>query len=415
MRVILNKPDNIFEKYSKDDPRDAFSVSRRFDYLTAINHKHEMAIEAGGPEVLERRGLPWKKYNSKEELLHDCREIHRLRTLYGQDCMLISGDRGAGKTLLAVYFALRFFIIGYNVISNISLDFGYRLSDGSDMLGLIKSDHNTYWIVDEIHQMLNRFRQGAKFQKEIIGAIAGMRKNLSGLSGITSQDWQLGMDVKSQFKWAFYPWRKPRHLCHPSLRAHWVPPYMRTHAWRIGPWPEEWRGSTLADKRKLPFVRGGDSEEIQWIPEPLRLLYIVPALYGSYVSLPTAKESGANILAAQMRLLDIDNDIHYYDSVDAMNRGVGDTADTLDNSNKFQVSFDKYFYEYLVAPLLAIYPNETRVNRSQLVSRINADRDFQSLDPTESQMIMKRFMGEGTTMEVKKVGEMREAWLVSEE
>ena len=379
--AVRMHPEDAVEKYKFKDDRDLFSVEQRVRILQSLETRHQMAVAAGGPAVLEKKGLPWITYDlttpeGRQELRQDRKNIHDLRQMYGEDCTLISGLRGNGKTFLATYFAARFYEIGYNVISNISLDFGYVMTSGKDLLGIIYSPANTIWVIDEIHQAMNRFRQGAKFQRGVIGGLAGNRKNLSGLIGITSQDWQLGMDVKSQFKWAFFPFRDLPYSR--GAAASYVgmglrgkqPDYMFTKAYRIGPWPREWRGQTLADKRELARVRGESDEEMIWAPRPAKLVKAVPALYGSYVSLPTVKQSGGNVMAEDMEELEPDDGLELFESKKDHEMGISSYSSTNKEDMDRPVYTEAEYLGTIAQYARMCFPGEVRINRRKMMTEI---------------------------------------------
>ena len=376
MNLIKMHSKDVYEKYEKKDVRDDFTADQRFRYLEELEYRHNMAIAAGGPDALQEYGLPWVDYDAPAtksgfipDRNRDRKNIQRLRRMYGEDAALLAGDRGNGKTFLGVFFGVRFYEIGYEVASNISLDFGYRFSSGADLLAIIRSPQNMIWIADEVHQSLNRFRQGANFQRGVIGSLAGLRKNRASLFGITSQEWQLGMDIKSQFKWAFFPFKK-RFASKLGGFHGSMAPYMKIRSYRFGPWPDEWRGMSLVDKKGLPMARGGKSIDIKWTPLPQHLVKIIPALYGSFVGLPTVKQSGGAIDAKQMKELDVDDDIHMYNSVDEMlaaNPGV----DRADIEAGPSITLEEYMCQF-IEQVWNIYPMaKGRINKRTLVTTVN--------------------------------------------
>ena len=63
-------------------------------------------------------------------------------------------------------------------------------------------------MVDEAHQALSKFRQGSRYQRSFVGALAAMGKQQACCSLISSQEWAFGMDVKAEVKWNCYPRRR---------------------------------------------------------------------------------------------------------------------------------------------------------------------------------------------------------------
>ena len=406
MRAVKIHPHEAFEKYKDQDKRDYFSVPQRVKILEQLEHRHHLAVEAGGPDALAAYGLPWVNYDRvgedgfKPDRDADRLAIHYLRRRYGEDCSLISGDRGAGKTWMSAYFAYRFYIIGYQVISNISLDFGYSMIDGSDILGIIRTPKNFIWIVDEIHQALNRFRQGANFQRGVIGAFAGLRKNQSCMFGITSQDWQLGMDIKSQFKWAFYPFKRPPSPSDPQwMKARRTPSYVRTQAWRMGPWPEEWRGSTLADKLNLPYVRGAKPVRSRYQPSPIETLLYIGALYGSWGGLPTVKQSGGALMKADVDNINTDEDITLYSSRDEFYAGVGEKAAISDMMPEAELL--QLFAQHAVQA----FPDVQEIGRADLIRRVVVTSRVQ-FDQREILNTLKTYYGDRQKINVQHLREV---------
>ena len=310
MRGIKMYPEDALITYGNQDKRDAYTVNQRVEALRRLEEEHRASVDAGGPDYVQENGYPWVDYGGRGgqalKRMH-CAQVVLLRERYGSDLTLFSGPRGSGKTLLAVVMALRFYRIGYMCISNFGVDFGHRLEGATDLLGIIRSHHNTMWLLDEVHQLLSKWAQQSAFQREAVGGIAALRKQLSGGLFVTSQEGDIGIDVKRELRWFIYPYQ-PR-IPYVVSRA---PGFLRTRARVVGPRPI--RGTTLAEKWDIAIVQPEPARQTRWRPS-YDELYLAAACYGSFHSLPPRKLSG-NITAANVRAMDLDRPIQLVDSIE---------------------------------------------------------------------------------------------------
>ena len=307
------------EKAYVPDTRDAYGLDSRKRRWELTEAYHRMSREAGGPDAVAAEGFPWadygghtksSKHSARIRYDNDRAAVRLMRNRYAQEVSMFSGPRGEGKTFWATGVASMFYIIGYWVVSNVSLWFGHRMSDGSDLLGLLRSPHHTLWLVDEVHQAFNRFRQGSRYQRTALGAVAALRKQQSALIGVTSMEHELGYDLKGLTKWIFYPYKlaNRRKLTN-------IPPWMKIRTARIGPWPEDWRGSRLADKRHLPQLRREKEETRLQQPKPWDWWLYVPALYASFQEVPAPEKSGGTLMAKHINEIDLDRTVHLPDTL----------------------------------------------------------------------------------------------------
>ena len=301
MQARRQSPDSIPEKYAleKRDSRDSFSIDQRLRYITRLEEEHEQAVAFGGPEAIMADGYPWIDYGrpSGKELLAAHRvAVKLLVETYTEDFSLFAGDRGFGKTMFAYFEAGKLYRVGVNVVSNMSPDFGYFLTTAADLACMVYAPAFTLFLIDEIHNVMNRYRQTSNFQQEMVASCANMRKGRIGIFGITSQDGSLGGDAKSQIRWVFYPYEGL-----PIGTQIVGPAWSRTIATRIGPWPDEWRGRTLADQRGLAHVRREPCQEVDVFPRPLALWWRTPGLYNSFLRIPSMQEGGGRLRAGDIR------------------------------------------------------------------------------------------------------------------
>ena len=84
---------------------------------------------------------------------------------FGQNLHAFFGPRRSGKTLLNGIAAKRWFEYGGQLLTNVGFGFGYRLAGGVDLLALRRSPPWTWWMVDEAHMAVSKFRQGTLYQR----------------------------------------------------------------------------------------------------------------------------------------------------------------------------------------------------------------------------------------------------------
>ena len=112
--------------------------------------------------------------------------------------------------------------------SNLGIDFGFRPDGAANLLGIARSPHFTMWLIDEAHRVFSKWRQSRSFQMGVVAAFAACRKQQSAVELITSQEPEIGFDIKKELNFVIYP--KPARSRY-NTPIHWA----RTWAWEIGP------------------------------------------------------------------------------------------------------------------------------------------------------------------------------------
>ena len=289
------------------DPRDRYSPDQRKRVLERVQNRHEMSVAAGGIEAAMAEGPAYVKYPNGlqgkrlREADRQMVTIH-VRT-FGQNLHAFFGPRRSGKTLLDGIAAKRWYEYGGQLLTNVGFGFGYRLAGAVDLLALRRSPPWTWWMVDEAHMAISKFRQGTLYQRSFIGALAAMGKQQALCSLISSQEWSFGSDVKSEVKYLVYPQKRP--LRNPKGGG-WLPEFLGTYGKLIGPRP--WRGHTMADDYGIQLEAA--IKRKRWYPSLLEIEETACS-YGSYVGIPSIKESGGHIMADDMKKVDEDKVIDF--------------------------------------------------------------------------------------------------------
>lgn len=341
--------DDQARKYKTRDSRDDYSFEERAAALKELEYLHQMSLDIGGVEAVAEKGLPWKQEkgiykgrSGERRRKADCEFITHVLEDMCQDVHIIVGDRGVGKTLKAAYWGQRLYSWGFYCVSNISLDFGHQMRQGTDILGITRSKHYTVWIIDEFHMVSSKYRTGSRIQRETTGSIAGLRKQLSCVFGITSQSWQVGPDITPLIKYLWVP----------SIPGRATPKYRSLQAYKVGPWPREWQGVGIEQKRKF-VVRKKDHTEF-WRPD-LHLLKETPKLYSSFEGIPTHAQSGQHAMAKDVARVDVDSPIVFDDEA------YDDTGEYEEQMVGNELSEDEHLASIFRA-VLTEYPTESRVN-----------------------------------------------------
>ena len=293
------------------DARDRYTRDQHKRVLELVERRHQHSVAAGGMEATLANGPSYVKYplgSEGKRLRERDREAVRIHvTTFGQNLHTFFGPRRSGKTLLSGIAAKRWYEYGGGLFTNVGFGFGHRLAGAVDLLALRRSPPWTWWMVDEAHQALSKFRQGSRYQRSFVGALAAMGKQQACCSLISSQEWAFGMDVKAEVKWNCYPRR--RNVT--GEAGVYLPQFLGTYGHLVGPRP--WRGRTMADDYKIPLE--APIREMLWYPS-MAEIEETACCYGSYVGIPSVKESGGHIMASDMKGVDEDEVIDFEDSVD---------------------------------------------------------------------------------------------------
>lgn len=373
-------------KYAVKESRDDFSLEQRIHAFIELEKLHQMSVDFGGPEMLAEKGLPWKIENGEykgrkgeRQRKTDCEIIQFFLTDICQDVHLTVGDRGTGKTLKATYWGQKFYSWGFNTVSNISLDFGYQMRQGTDILGIIRSRKYTIWVLDEFHMVSSKYRTGSRIQRETTGGIAGLRKQLTCVWGITSQSWQVGPDITPLIKYLWVP----------SIPGQASPKWRSLQAYKIGPWPREWQGVGIEQKRKI-VVRPKDHTEF-WRPD-LHLLKETPKLYSSFEGIPTHSQSGQHAMAKDVASVDTDADILFDDEYDDEEEYYDDEPSSMTEEDHLA---------NILTALIEEFPDQPRINANQGLEILEM-KGAEIISKDEAMLTLKMKFGVATSVDLIK-------------
>ena len=214
---------------------------------------------------------------------------------------LVSGPKGSGKTTLAAALALKFYLRGYNVCSNLSLLYGHVIEgDATSIYAFAaKLPPRTVIVLDEVQQLLSRYSMASIKSQTFIGGLAELRKKRISIISCSSQEGELNSTFKYELDRVYYP-RPRRYVRLPQQgKAHYdkwchirvVVAGERPFAWHAGKTMGETLGLSPASKKpKLKVVRGYSPAEV----------YAAAALQSSFQSLKWGKEAGQAIVAKDM-------------------------------------------------------------------------------------------------------------------
>ena len=151
------------------DARDRYTRDQHKRVLELVERRHECSVAAGGMEATLADGPSYVNYplGSEGKRLRErdrqCVRIHV--TTFAQNLHTFFGPRRSGKTLLSGIAAKRWYEYGGGLFTNVGFGFGHRLAGAVDLLALRRSPPWTWWMVDEAHQALSKFRQGSRYQR----------------------------------------------------------------------------------------------------------------------------------------------------------------------------------------------------------------------------------------------------------
>ena len=220
----------------------------------------------------------------------------------GFGLMLVSGDKGAGKTTLISLLAGDLYDRGFSVGSNISLLFGHQTRDVRDIFTFLKTfPEKTCFALDEVHALLSVYRQATSRPAEFLSQLAGLRKRRITIIAGTSQERSVDHGFRGEVDWRYYP--TPRRYRPAGKRARrkkratggfaQLPAWAHITVYAIGPKP--WgSGSTLGEEYGLPIRRGKPkSRRIRGLT-PLNF-YQAAGLQYTFEDIPLGTEAGTEL------------------------------------------------------------------------------------------------------------------------
>ena len=239
---------------------------------------------------------------------------------------LISGPKGVGKSNIMSCMGLDYFIRGFEVVSNMSLLYGWHIESAVDIMTFARVlPGRIVLVLDEIHLLLSRFRQSSTGQIEFIGGgIASLRKNRQHLLSGTSLEEEVAHNFIRELDYVYYPKRRKR-IPQMGDGAKHYPSWCHLRVEAVGPRPLE--GQTVGERFgiKKSGVRAKRKVVKGLTPKHI---YQAAALQSSFASLPRGKSSGQHVMAGDMRDAMQSADVLEFDRVEEE-----DIMETTDNTD----------------------------------------------------------------------------------
>ena len=212
---------------------------------------------------------------------------------------MISGEKGVGKSNMMSMLAVDYYIRGFEVVSNMSLLFGWHIESAVDIMTFARVlPGRIVLVLDEIHLLLSRFRQSSTGQIEFIGGgIASLRKNRQHLLSGTSLEEEVANNFLKELDYIYYPKRRKRIPQMGAGVGHY-PSWCHLRVEAVGPRPME--GQTIGERYgiKKGRKRAGRKKVNGFSPKHI---YHAAALQSSFAVLPRGKASGQHVMAGDMR------------------------------------------------------------------------------------------------------------------
>ena len=290
MIAYRRRPEDVFEEPPEDN-RDVYTHQQAFEILTDAEAEREKNL---------RRQLNWGE------------DVRRFYNLWWSQINLISGIRGAGKSLLAAFVAWYFYLRGHQVFSNIGLRFGHIL-EGPSIYGLARLDRNSVIVLDEAHTIFDKWAQMTARQRLATGGLANFRKRMLSLILPSSQESNFGINLMSELAYIWYPMqKKPVRSKHglytgsnDNRRSFISQDWANIRVDYVGPRPV--RGKFVGEEYGIK-VGGPKPKRRLWLPPAVQLEQI-GATYSSYTDIPTRAQSGTTVSAKDLAGMNVDSDI----------------------------------------------------------------------------------------------------------
>ena len=155
MRAVRLRPEDVYQETR--DARDIYTARQACEILEELESEHEAA---------KTRPLDW-----------DSKAVKELYRRWWSQINMISGARGDGKTLIAIFIAALFYGRGHLVFSNIGARFGYVI-EGASIYGIARLPANAVILLDEGHTLFGKYSQMKQSQRTGVGGMANLRKRM---------------------------------------------------------------------------------------------------------------------------------------------------------------------------------------------------------------------------------------------
>ena len=133
-----------------DEVRDAFTQNQRLAAWDRLETRHQ---------------------SSKLYIAQNNRKVP-----YNDVVLMLTGDRGSGKTAIATVMLATLYELGLEVFSSASLLFGYRI-DPLDVFTMAESlPDNCGVFLDEVHGLSDRYAEHSTRQRTLANSLALLRK-----------------------------------------------------------------------------------------------------------------------------------------------------------------------------------------------------------------------------------------------
>ena len=228
-----------------DEARDAFSKKMRLDAWDRLDTKH---------------------YANKG----------KIKIPYKDTVLMLSGDRGSGKTAIATLMGAQLYEQGMEVFSSASLLFGYRI-DPVDVFTFAESlPDNCFVFIDEVHGLADRYAEHSTRQRTLSNSIALLRKKGIRLVMASVHEHRVAYSLTGQVHTLIYPRAyRPRRKKNQRYFPAWC--YVRFTA--LGPHPFD--GKRLSDSWEIPRP-GGKCRRVERDPIPARYIWEAAKLMDSW-------------------------------------------------------------------------------------------------------------------------------------
>ena len=209
------------------------------------------------------RVAAWDNLEAQHERSKHLIAAGKLKIAYNHANYLISGDKGAGKTLGAALLAMLNYAQGMDVFSTASFLFGHRI-EAMDIFTMADSlPENCVIFVDEAHSVADRYSENSARNRTLGSSIALLRKNGVRLILASVAEHAVAQSIKSEIDTLVYP------ATYNPRKGHQYPPWCYIYANLIGPQP--FRGRREADHHGIKRF-GGDVKVTRRVLPPM-LLY----------------------------------------------------------------------------------------------------------------------------------------------
>ena len=242
------------------------------DIGVGVKMTADFAAAAWDPErdafTKQNRVDAWDRIEDRHQARKD------LKKPFNHSALMVSGDMGVGKSLIAGRYAAHYYEQGMSVYSNASLLFGTRIVATELYTFIEQMEPNSVLWIDEPHLLADRYGENSIRQRSLSNCMSLLRKMGIRVIFSTVHEERTAYSLKGPVETLIYPQRYRPRTRHPKF-----PPWCYVQCTLIGPNP--FQGRRMSDEWGIVRPQG-ECRKVVRPPIPPLQIYQTAKLIDSW-------------------------------------------------------------------------------------------------------------------------------------